>query len=435
MIVDTNYFVVITPLSGPFLDHMKYSLSSRACGWVLVLCLIAGPVAHAQRPLPVLRTTQPTLSIREGQSLYRDIWGVSSAVKPDVFTTQPFTGKKRLVFYSDVDSLVLWVRPQKTYDFVVLVNGRDSAYTRISTQRGQRPTLVPKLVFTRVRAGRSGPDTIGFRLDQNFGIHVPGKVNNSAPVDFLFDTGAGAVVLAQALVNQRVPLRQDGHTVNVGADGRRAVATSSGNMLAVGGLRWPAVSLLTIDYSGLGFDGVLGWVAFENKIVEVDYEKRYLVIHDQLPATVADYSPVELQLRQGIPFIKASLTAKGPPREGWFDLDTGSDGGLVVSQEFAARHDLTNGLKRLGTAAASGSTGGVVPQTIFALPKLKIGDYELYQVPLYVNDQDPVGGASAENIGSLVLKRFNLLLDFRQYRAYLKPNQYWYSPIEREATK
>lgn len=294
---------------------------------------------------------------------------------------------------------------------------------------------MPKLVFTRVRPRSSGPDTIGFRLDKNFGIHLQASVNNSAPLDFVFDTGAGAVVLAQALVNKRVALRQDGQTNNAGVDGHQSVATSSNNSLVVAGLRWPNVSLLAIDYPGADFDGLLGWVAFEDKIVEINYERSCLVIHDQLPATVADYSPVAMQLRNGIPFIKCSLTANGQQSEGWFDLDTGSDGWLGVGQRFAAEHGLASGLKRMGTAAASGSTGGVVQQTIVALPKLKVGDYELYQVPLFVNDQDPVGGAVAENMGSMLLKRFNLLLDFRLNRAYLKPNQYLYTPMKLQAGK
>ena len=124
------------------------------------------------------------------------------------------------------------------------------------------------------------------------------------------------------------------------------------------------------------------------------------------------------------------MSANGQQSEGWFDLDTGSDGWLVVGQHFAANHGLASGLKRLGSAEASGSTGGVVHQTIVALPKLKVGDYELYQVPLFVNDQDPIGGAIAENMGGMLLKRFNLLLDFRLHRAYLKPNQYLYTPMK-----
>ena len=89
----------------------------------------------------------------------------------------------------------------------------------------------------------------------------------------------------------------------------------------------------------------------------------------------------------------------------------------------------------MGAGTARGSTGGAVPQTIFALPKLTVGDYALYQVPLYVNDHDPAGGATAENIGSMLLKRFNWLLDFRQNRAYLQPNKYLYTPMQGEAEK
>lgn len=398
--------------------------------------LLAGQTAQGQARLPILRATQPKLSIREGASLYRDVWGVYSVTRPDVFVAQPFKRHQRLVFYSDQDSVVFWVKPRRSYDFVVLVGGRDSAFTRISTAQGAPPTLVPKLVYTRRAPRATGPDTIRFTLDQRFGIHVPGQVNGSAPIDFLFDTGAGAVVLTAALVRQRVPLRQDGHTGNVGADGQRTVATSAGNTLQVAGLRWPNVSLLTIDYpAGSTFEGVLGWVAFEQKVVELDYEHGYLVLHDRLPALAAAYAPVPLQLRNGIPFVAAMLEANGQRNEGWFDLDTGSDGGLVIGQRFAASHGLPGNLRRLGTASAGGSTGGTVRQTVVALPTLTLGAYSLPPVPLYINDQDPVGGAVAENIGSDLLRRFTWLLDFAAGRAYLKPNPYFAAPLAPQPQK
>jgi predicted aspartyl protease len=407
-----------------------------SCPLALALAALLALGARAQSPrLPVLRATQPRLSIREGGALYRDVWGVSSAARPDVFVAQPFTGRQRVVFYSDQDSVAFWVKPRHTYKFVVLVAGQDSAFTQITTFGDQKPTLVPKLAYTRLHPGPAGPDTIRFQLDKTFGMHVQAQVNGSAPLDFLVDTGAGAVVLTAA-ARQRVPLRTDGQAQNAGTDGRRAVPTSSGNVLEIAGLRWPRVSLLTIDYAGgAAFDGVLGWVAFENRIVEIDYERRYLVIHTKLPALAAEYAPAELRLRNGLPFIKCTLTAGGQASEGWFDLDTGSDGGLVVGQRFAAAHGLTTGLWRLGTAEASGSAGGVVRQTIVALPKLKIGDYELYQLPLFINEQDPAGAAIAENIGSSILKRFNLVLDFQANRAYLRPNRYLYAPVASEPAK
>lgn len=395
----------------------------------LFLVLVAAHTAGAQKRVVVLKSTRNQLTIREGNFLYKDVWGVSSQTRPDVFVANRFKGRQRIVFYSDTDSAVFVVKPQKTYDFIVLLNNRDSAYTQISTYAGKPASLAPKLVFTKPGSNQSGPDTIAFRLDKNFGIHIRGKVNDSDSLDFLFDTGAGAVIITAALVNQKVKLKLDGRTVNTGIDGSQSVSTSSGNKLEVGGLTWRNVSFLAIDYQGSTFDGVLSWVAFENRVVEIDYEQRYLVIHRKLGNLGPEYSKLDLKMMGGIPYIKCLLTANGRQSEGWFDLDTGSDGGLAVSQRFAAGNGLTSGLKQIGTSASRGSAGGVVRQNIFLLPKLKLGDYELYRLPLFVNEQDPEGGATAENVGSSILKRFNLILDFPANRAYLKPNKYLYTPV------
>lgn len=400
--------------------------------FLLSLLLSLPFVAHAQKRLQVLKSTQHKLSIREGQSFYKNAWNVSSMVKPDVFVSQHLKDKERIVFYSDIDSVAFWVKPQRTYDFVV-VNGRDSAYTRISTFPDKRPSLVPKLVFTRAPRRVAGPDTIPFRLDKTFGIHMQGRLNGSEPLDLLFDTGAGVLVLTAEAANQKVRLRQDGQAVNTGTGGKRSVPTSSGNVLQVGGLTWRSASLMTLDYQGvkgIDFDGIVGWVAFEDKVVELDYEHTYLVIHDKLPTLGPDYSQLEMKLSNGIPFIKCLLTAHGQQQEGWFNLDTGSDGWLVVGQQFAATTGLTGSLQRRGTAHASGSAGEPVAQAIFSLPTLTLDKYQLYQLPLYVNEQDPVGGAIPENIGTQILKRFNLLLDFQSNHLYIKPNKYLYSPTK-----
>jgi predicted aspartyl protease len=393
---------------------------------------LASSLSFAQ--LPILRTTKAKLSIREGRSFYEGVWDVSSAAKPDVFVSQPVKDTHRIVFYSDLDSLAFVVAPQHVYNFVVL-NGRDSAYTRISTFTDQRPSLAPKLIYSRLLGHDSGPDTIPFRLDRTAGIHLQGQLNGSPPLDLFFDTGAGAMVVTKAAVQQKVQLVQDKQVSNTGTDGKHTVLLSSSNRLQLGNLTWSDVSLLTIDYGAINdtdvdFDGIVGWLAFEGKVVAVDYDQRHLIVYDQLPPLGADYSPVEMKFTNGIPFIKCGLTVDGTYQEGWFDLDTGSDGWLVVGQQFANSNDLTRTLRQQGTAYATGSGGGRVARAVYSLPTLTLGAYQLYQLPLYVNKQDPVGGAIPENIGSQILKRFNLILDFKGQKLYVKPNRNLYSPLK-----
>lgn len=406
----------------------------KSLAFLALLLMLLHPV-WAQKKLPVLRSGSTKLSIKEGNFLYRDVWGVSSKTKPDVFTANQFSGKQRIVFYSDYDSLAFIVKPGHTYDFVVLVNATDSAFTQLSTQVGAKPTLIPKMVYTSKRHKGAGADTLAFRLDKKFFIHLRGKVNGSDSLDFLFDTGAGAVVVTSSLLETKVKATLNGSTTNVGTDGSGQVQTSSGNKLEIGGLTWQNASLLAIDYRGFPFDAVLGWVAFENKVVGIDYEKCRLIVSDALGSETAEYARVDMKLLNGIPYVKCALAANGRQTEGWFDLDTGSDGGLLIGQQFAASSGLARGLKRIGSAKTKGSAGGVLQQRICVLPTFKIGAYELYELPLAINEADPVGGVAAENIGSRVLKRFNWILDFKNNVAYCKPNKLLYAPLSESSTK
>lgn len=406
----------------------------KRLSFLALLLLLLHP-AWAQKKLPVLRSGSTTLSVKEGNFLYRDVWEVSTKTKPDVFTANRFLGKQRIVFYSDQDSLVLSVKPGRTYDFVVLVNGADSAFTQVSTRAGAKPTLTPKLVYTSKRHKGAGADTLAFRLDKKFFIHLQGKVNGSDSLDFLFDTGAGAVVIGSSLLETKVRAALNGSTTNVGTDGSGQVKTSSGNKLEIGDLTWQNASLLAIDYKGFPFDAVLGWVAFENKVVAIDYEKRQLIVSDAPSSEMAEYARVDLKLLNGIPYVKCALAANGRQTEGWFDLDTGSDGGLLIGQQFAASSGLARGLKRIGSAETRGSSGGVVKQRICVLPTFRIGTYELYELPLAINEADPVGGVAAENMGSQVLKRFNWILDFKHNVAYCKPNKWLYAPLPESSAR
>lgn len=226
--------------------------------FVIAFIATLGHAAWAQTKLPVLRASSPTLSIREGDSFYQQVWTISPKDRPDVFTTNPFTGQQRVVFYSDRDSLAVVMRPGRTYDFVVLLNATDSAYTRISTRPDIKPTLKPKLVFTSSQHAGGGTDTVRFRADKYGLIHLQGRINGSDTLDFLFDTGAGAVVVTASLLGTRVQAKLDGRVNNVGVDGGSQVQTSSGNTVSIGPLTWPNTSLLAIDYKSFPFDAVLG---------------------------------------------------------------------------------------------------------------------------------------------------------------------------------
>ncbi len=40
---------------------------------------------------------------------------------------------------------------------------------------------------------------------------------------------------------------------------------------------------VVVDYQGRPFDAVLGWTFFQGKVLEIDYDRSLLRVHDALP--------------------------------------------------------------------------------------------------------------------------------------------------------
>ena len=399
---------------------------TRSLKTTLIILLSSQVLFAQQKQKLVLRSNTNKVSIKEGNSTYRDQWTLSPELKPDVFVANPIVKTQEIVFFSEIDTLSFNVRVNERYDFVI-VNGKDSAHTQISTYTNEKPTLRPKLSYRKTKNQEGQPDTLHFRLGQDNFIHLKGRINGSDSLDFIFDTGAGISALTSSLLNDKVKLDIDHRVKNQGADGVSMVNQSLKNSIGLQGITLENVPLLLIDYKGFSFDVVLGWVAFEDKIVEIDYDKKLLIIHSQLPYLDQDYSKLDLKLLNGIPYIKCTLVVGQKDYEGWFDLDTGSDGTLTISQKFAGNNQLNEKMKKLGTSSSRGSAGVAFSQQRVNLPKLKIGNYVLYQIPMNINDTDPKGMEHQENIGNKLLKRFNSVIDFKNNQVYIKPNSLWYT--------
>jgi hypothetical protein len=338
---------------------------------IIIGLILLSKITFAQKTPLVLKSNTKQISIKEGKSYYKSVWGVSPEVKPDVFNANSFTGKQKITFYSDIDSLDFEVKPNKKYDFIVLLNGKDSAFTQINTFKNNKPSLKLKLFYSTINPNnKSETDTIPFRIGADNRIHLLGNVNNSDTLDLIYDTGAGICVITTSLIGNKVKINLDGTTQNNGTDGTSTVNVSSKNSIKIGNFLWENVPLLSVDYkpkTDFPFDIVLGWLVFEDKIVEIDYETRKIILHNSLPKLSAEYSKLEFKLVDDIYYIKCKLVVNGEGSETWFDFDTGSNGILSIGHKFAEENNLNNVMTTIGKSKSKGSTGGK-PTQIDPLP-------------------------------------------------------------------
>lgn len=79
--------------------------------------------------LPVITASSKLVDIREGKDFYEQNWQIMPEYNPDVYESNKIG--ERVTFYTDQDSISYQIHPDSTYDFVILLNGKDSAYTQI----------------------------------------------------------------------------------------------------------------------------------------------------------------------------------------------------------------------------------------------------------------------------------------------------------------
>jgi len=85
----------------------------------------------AQKKLPIIKANSVEVDIRDDNVLRKNVWIISPEEKLDVYTTSA----KKVTFITDLDSITFKINPKPgTYDFIILLNGKDSARTQIKFQ-------------------------------------------------------------------------------------------------------------------------------------------------------------------------------------------------------------------------------------------------------------------------------------------------------------
>lgn len=91
------------------------------------LIILFTQICFSQEEIPVVMATSTLVDIKEDHNLIKNAWTIAPEEKLDVYTTSA----KVVTFYTDVDSISFKVKPHNTYNFIVLLNKKDTARTRI----------------------------------------------------------------------------------------------------------------------------------------------------------------------------------------------------------------------------------------------------------------------------------------------------------------
>ncbi len=391
----------------------------------IIVLLLLEQINFAQQIAPLIKANSKKISIKDGQQPVTKYWDyLSTTLKPVIYNISKINKKRQLTFYTDIDSISFEISPNKKYDLKVLLNSKDTSYAQIST-------IVPSYYKDCDNCAVTN-DTILFILGKDHYIHIKGKVNNSETLDFIFDSGASCVLVTETGL-KKAKIKLDGFTENQGTGGFSTEQTSSSNHLQLSALQWRNLPLLYIDYKGsLNADGVIGFNVFEDKVVEIDYDKSIMIIHSQLQLEKPGYKESKMHHNINGSFIQVTLNNGEKDCTGWFLFDTGGNLTVAVGGDFSVANKLYGTMKKLGSSETGGTGSNILKSEIDLLLKLKIYGYVMSKVPIQLQNYDINFLGNAGIIGNRVLERFNTIIDYPNATIYLKPNNLFNIAFEKK---
>lgn len=281
--------------------------------------------------------------------------------------------------------------------------------------------------------GQSKPEAVvPFTIEKNV-IYIYCKVNKTDSLKFLFDTGANGSVLNTGS-KTKPDIKITGSSVNTGSNGTNAVEQSDGNSVKFGNIERTAVSLTLIDFQTDAFDGIFGTDLMKGNIVEIDYNSNEIRFYKQDNADIdyARYDKMKLHFIDDYPAVESKMIANGKEYKGLFGLDSGADDLLTVASPYAKKKKLNGQMRNIGTATSQGSDGSVYETPVVLCPIISFSGKYLYNIPITLSNSKEGIDSTVKMVGFFgnnFLKRFNMIIDFKNELIYFKLNKNLYFDV------
>ena len=133
-------------------------------------------ILSAQEKLPVVKATSKIADVRDGDNFLKSYWKITPEAKPDIYITS--SKGRKVIFYTDRDSISVKVTPTTKFDFIILLNDSVKALTEILYKPGYLEILktadkynindnrfIPKFTYQSMNDSNLVVLRKGFKLD------------------------------------------------------------------------------------------------------------------------------------------------------------------------------------------------------------------------------------------------------------------------------
>ena len=284
--------------------------------------------------------------------------------------------------------------------------------------------LLSALLFSLSLYSQAPITSIPFQL---FGDHIiiQVSIDDSEPLDFIFDTGSGFTVLDEDVASQlglagkKIEMNEASYTWQLIKHNTIAI----NDFLMEKNIKVYSTDFDHLEISlGMDLDGIVGYDLLRHHSVNVNFDDMKIHIYD-LGMAPKSGDAIPFEFDTSIPVIKGNVVLNNEePHDGTFYFITGAGATLDFNTPYAAQYDVIN------------KTGKHYSYLVKGLSKIETPHYEGHVISFSFGKQTiedlPIGISTAKEgiqasknvsgiVGSQIIRMYNFTIDYGAKMIYL----------------
>ena len=265
---------------------------------------------------------------------------------------------------------------------------------------------------------------------EQYGEHIiiQLSVDDSEPLDFIFDTGAGLTVL-DLDVAKDMGLIFDHNELAKAAQGEIKSLAIKHNKIELNkyileaDIKLNAASLKHLEISiGRDIDGIIGYDLAHHHIVRLDNDNMMLEIYEgDFPK---NGNVIKFKSHMGIPTIKGSIKLNNDEVvKGTFFVNTGAGTTLDFNTPFSNKHDIIHKTGEHYSYLVKDISNNETLHYEGRVKTLSFDGFDFEELPIGISQVEQ--GIQANShvsgiIGNKLLRKFNILFDYPNHKLYFE---------------
>jgi hypothetical protein len=237
-------------------------------------------------------------------------------------------------------------------------------------------------------------------------------------------------------VATRLGIKADMKQYATGASGSQEYEIATNRTLEIENISFNKLNLVLVDLqelsnrSGIQIDGIIGFDVLTRFVTQFDFAEKQIHLYNKTKdiADTSGFIAHDIDLSGAIPMVTLDCLFKDGTRlSGEYLFDSGANLSILFNTPYAKKHQLKDKFDKTititsrGLTATSSSVKGMLDGVSFLGNDLNELSVSISQAEYGVSSQEGFAGI----LGADIINRFDMILDYKKGKLYLKPNLYY----------